>query len=210
MFPEQAGNWDWLDNTIRGDTLGRPISLLNLFAYTGASTLVAAAAGAHVTHVDAARSTVQWARANAQLSELESYPIRWINEDAPRFVEREIKRGRKYDGVILDPPSYGHGAAGRVWKFAEQIEPLLAACRELTGGRPRLMLLTCHTPGVDAEDAAKLVAAALPKGSRRQIEAQRLEILAASGAAARLRCGCAVEVCGVLRSSLSPRRLTGG
>ena len=124
-------------------------NVLNLFAYTGGSTLAAAAAGAAVTHVDSAENTVAWARRNASLSGLAEAPVRWIVDDALKFARREVRRGRHYDAVILDPPSYGHGAGGEAWKIEEHLPELLALCRELTGPQPRFALLTCHAPGYD-------------------------------------------------------------
>ena len=155
VFPEQAANWDWLAGHIRrvpethqSDPSNDrpPLRLLNLFAYTGASTLAAAAAGAEVVHVDAARNVVAWARRNAELSGLADAPIRWIAEDATKFVKRELKRGNRYDAVILDPPSYGHGPRGEVWRLSKHLPRLLEMCAELTAGRRRFLLLTCHTP----------------------------------------------------------------
>ncbi len=146
VFPEQADNWDWIAQQVqRAPT---PVNVLNLFAYTGGSTLAAAAAGARVTHVDASKSSVDQARRNAELSGLSEAPIRWIVDDAMKFAARELKRGRQYDAVILDPPSYGHGPSGEPWKIHEQLAPLLELCRELTLERRRFMLLTCHTPGL--------------------------------------------------------------
>ena len=131
--------------------MGKRLKLLNLFAYTGGSTLAAAAAGAEVVHVDAAKNIVAWARRNAELSGLADAPIRWIAEDAMKFVKRELKRGNRYDAVILDPPSYGHGPRGEVWRLSKHLPRLLSLCAELTAGRLQFMLLTCHTPGYDAE-----------------------------------------------------------
>ena len=125
--------------------------VLNLFAYTGGSTLAAAAAGAEVVHVDAAKNVVAWARRNAELSGLAHAPIRWIAEDAMKFVKRELKRGNRYDAVVLDPPSYGHGPQGEVWRLSKHLPRLLSLCGELTDGRPQFIVLTCHTPGYDAE-----------------------------------------------------------
>ncbi len=187
LFPEQRENWDWIDERIRAAPSAAPLKVLNLFAYTGAGTLTAAAAGAEVTHVDASRSTVKWARQNAELSDLAQAKIRWIAEDARLFAQREIKRGRHYDAVILDPPSYGHGPARQVWQFDEHVEALMAACRELTVGQPQFMVLTCHSPGVGPREAARLLATALPKGERGRIESENLTLAAASGA--RLDCG---------------------
>ncbi|MBX3415048.1 MAG: class I SAM-dependent methyltransferase [Pirellulales bacterium] len=134
VFPEQAENWDWLARQVR--SAGRPLKVLNLFAYTGASTLAAAAAGASVVHVDAARNTVAWASRNARQSGLAEAPIRWIVEDAARFVRREVRRGNHYDAVILDPPSYGHGPKGEPWKLGEHLLPLLRECAVLLGLQP--------------------------------------------------------------------------
>jgi 23S rRNA (cytosine1962-C5)-methyltransferase len=128
---------------------GEKLKILNLFAYTGGSTLAAAAAGAEVVHVDAAKNIVAWARRNAELSGLSAAPIRWIAEDAMKFVKREIQRGNRYDAVILDPPSYGHGPRGEVWRLSKHLPRLLSLCRDLTAGRPEFILLTCHTPGYD-------------------------------------------------------------
>ena len=115
VFPEQAANWDFIMQTIR--SAGRPVSVLNLFAYTGGATLAAAAAGASVCHVDAAKGMVAWAKENAKSSGLEAAPIRWIVDDCGKFVERELRRGRRYDAIIMDPPSYGRGPSGEIWKL---------------------------------------------------------------------------------------------
>ena len=136
----------------------RSLKVLNLFAYTGGSTLAAAAAGMEVVHLDAAKNVVAWARRNAELSGLADAPIRWIADDAVKFVKREIKRGNCYDAVILDPPSYGHGCRGEVWRIADHLTMLLDMCGELTAGRPEFMLLTCHTPGYDAETLRGMMA----------------------------------------------------
>lgn len=148
LFPEQQANWDWLGHTI--DSIERPLKVLNLFAYTGGSTLAAAAAGADVVHVDAAKNVVDWARQNARLSALEEAPIRWIVEDVMKFVRREVKRGNHYDAVILDPPSYGHGPKGEAWKIDEHLPELLDLCGELTNHEPTFLLATCHSAGWDA------------------------------------------------------------
>jgi 23S rRNA (cytosine1962-C5)-methyltransferase len=183
VFPEQADNWGWLGKQIRAaNERGRsPLRVLNLFAYTGASSLAVAAAGAAVTHVDAARGAVNWARRNAELSGLANAPIRWIVEDARRFVERELRRGRRYDAVVLDPPSYGHGPAGETWRFDEHLSDLLAACGELTTGEPNFMLLTCHSPGIGPREARELLAAALQGVSGATIEAAPLELKCRAG-----------------------------
>jgi 23S rRNA (cytosine1962-C5)-methyltransferase len=125
------------------------LKILNLFAYTGGSTLAAAAAGAEVVHVDAAKNIVAWARRNAQQSGLAHAPIHWIVEDAQKFVKRELRRGSRYDGLVLDPPTYGHGPRGEVWRLVKHLPRLLASCRELAADGRAFVLLTCHTPGYD-------------------------------------------------------------
>ena len=152
VFPEQRENWDWIAKQVRRSQppaeAGGSLRVLNLFAYTGASTLAAAAAGAEVVHVDAARSVVDRARQNAAISGLAERPIRWIVEDAMKFCRREVKRGNKYDAVILDPPTYGHGPKGEPWKIGEHLLPLLELCGELTSGNRAFVLVTCHSPGI--------------------------------------------------------------
>lgn len=160
IFPEQVENWSWIRERVR--EAGRQPHVLNLFAYTGGSTLAAAAAGAQVVHVDAARSAVQWARQNARHSDLDAAPIRWIVEDARRFVQRELRRGRRYDGLILDPPTFGRGPRGEVWQLARDLPALLEACRGLTRGGRQFMLLTCHTAGMTAGSLRRLVQPHLP------------------------------------------------
>ncbi len=145
LFPEQADNWRWISKQIQ--SAKRRLKVLNLFAYTGAATIAAASAGAEVSHVDAARVSVDRARRNAQLSGLSDRPIRWLVEDALRFVRREVRRGQRYDAVILDPPSYGHGPKGEVWKINNDLLPLLELCAELTEAQRAFVLLTCHSPG---------------------------------------------------------------
>jgi 23S rRNA (cytosine1962-C5)-methyltransferase len=157
------------------------LRLLNLFAYTGGSTLAAAAAGAAVTHVDAARNVVAWARRNAELSGLARAPIRWIVDDAISFVRREIKRGRRYDGVILDPPSYGHGMRGQTWKLNTHLDELLSLSRELIERDPRLVLLTCHSPDFDAQRLAECLVTAGFVADRRVLEVGELWLTARDG-----------------------------
>jgi 23S rRNA (cytosine1962-C5)-methyltransferase len=129
LFPEQLPNWDWVGEKIK--KAGRPISVLNLFAYTGGATLASARAGASVTHVDASKTAVAWARENAEASGLAEMPIRWITEDVLQFVKREIKRGTKYDAIIMDPPAFGHGPGGELWKIEEDLLDLMKLCLEL-------------------------------------------------------------------------------
>jgi 23S rRNA (cytosine1962-C5)-methyltransferase len=154
LFPEQQDNWQWIAQRVKEHARAGEVRVLNLFAYTGGSTLAAAAAGAHVTHVDAAKNVVDWARRNAAWSGLSDVPIRWIAEDARKFVSRELRRGNRYDAVILDPPSYGHGPKGEAWKIDEHLPPLLLDCARLTEGRRAFFVLTCHSPGYDGDQLA--------------------------------------------------------
>ncbi|NLF10107.1 MAG: SAM-dependent methyltransferase [Pirellulaceae bacterium] len=187
IFPEQAENWRWISSlaaagtaacgVVKGDVPSaakRVLKVLNLFAYTGGSTLAAAAAGMEVVHLDAAKNVVAWARRNAELSGLADASIRWIADDAVKFVKREIKRGCSYDAVILDPPSYGHGSRGEVWRLAKDLPPLFDLCGELTDGRPAFVLLTSHTPGYDAETLRSMMVDVF--GNDAQITAKPLGI----------------------------------
>ena len=146
LFPEQAANWDFAMEQIR--TAGRPISVLNLFAYTGAASVACAAAGASVCHVDAAKGMVSWARENAKSSGLEDAPIRWIVDDCAKFVEREIRRGRRYDAVIMDPPSYGRGPSGEIWKLEENLYPFVKLVAGVLSDRPLFFLINSYTTGL--------------------------------------------------------------
>lgn len=146
LFPEQAANWDWFGGLIRN--AGRPVKVLNLFAYTGGATLAAAASGASVTHVDASKGMVGWARENARSSGLSEAPIRWIVDDCVKFVEREIRRGNHYDGIIMDPPSYGRGPKGEIWKIEDAIHPLIHLCAQLLSEEPLFFLVNSYTTGL--------------------------------------------------------------
>lgn len=148
LFPEQAVNWDYCSELIR--TEGKPINVLNLFAYTGGATLACAAAGASVCHCDAVKGMVDWARTNAKLSGLEDKPIRWIVDDANKFIRREIRRGTRYDGVILDPPSYGRGTNGEMWKLEDNIYALMEDITQLLSDKPLFVLLNSYTTGLSA------------------------------------------------------------
>ncbi|NQU25165.1 MAG: class I SAM-dependent methyltransferase [Candidatus Nealsonbacteria bacterium] len=177
VFPEQTANWDWIARQVQA--AGGPVSVLNLFAYTGGSTLAAVAAGAEVVHVDAARNTVAWARRNAELSGMAELPVRWIADDALKFAKRELKRGNRYDAVILDPPSYGHGTRGEVWRLTKHLPRLLQLCGELTAGRRRFVLLTCHTPGFDPGRLKTMTAEAL--GESAPLTASHLTLRSVTG-----------------------------
>jgi len=155
--------------------------VLHLFAYTGAATLAAAAAGAEVTHVDASRTAVAWARCNAALSGLAAAKIRWIVEDALKYAGRELRRGSRYDAVILDPPSYGHGAGGEPWVIEKDLPRLLQICGQLTAGRRRWMLLTCHTPQLSADCLRSMLAESLDDGAAGSLTAGPLTLSAAGG-----------------------------
>ncbi len=146
LFPEQAVNWDWFGDKIR--QADRPVRVLNLFAYTGGATLAAAAAGASVTHVDASRGMVGWAKENAAASRLADRPIRWLVDDCVKFVEREIRRGNRYDGIIMDPPSYGRGPKGEIWKIEEKIHPLIQSCTQILSEDPLFFLVNSYTTGL--------------------------------------------------------------
>ncbi|MBR1739333.1 MAG: class I SAM-dependent methyltransferase [Ruminococcus sp.] len=146
LFPEQAVNWDWMGEKIRG--AGRPVKVLNLFAYTGGATLACAAAGASVSHVDASKGMVQWARDNAAASGLSDKPIRWLVDDCEKFVKREIRRGSLYDAVVMDPPSYGRGPGGEVWKLEDCVYELVKTCAEVLSEKPLFFLLNSYTTGL--------------------------------------------------------------
>jgi len=146
LFPEQAANWDWFSKLIRD--AHRPIKVLNLFAYTGGATCAAAAAGASVTHVDASKGMVTWAKENARSSGLADAPIRWIVDDCVKFVEREIRRGNTYDAIIMDPPSYGRGPKGEIWKIETSIHPFIQLCTKLLSDKPLFFLVNSYTTGL--------------------------------------------------------------
>ncbi len=146
LFPEQAANWDWFSGLIR--KADRPIKVLNLFAYTGGATVAAAKAGASVVHVDASKGIVAQAKENAVLSGLADAPIRYIVDDCKKFVEREIRRGNTYDGIIMDPPSYGRGPGGEVWKLEDSIDELITLASKLLSDRPLFFLVNSYTTGL--------------------------------------------------------------
>ncbi len=147
LFPEQAANWDWFSDLIKKS--GRKdINVLNLFAYTGGATMAAAKAGAMVCHVDASKGMVSWAKENARLSGLSEMPIRYIVDDVKKFTEREIRRGRKYDAVIMDPPSYGRGPSGEVWKIEDELFGLVRLCLEVLSDNPLFFLINSYTTGL--------------------------------------------------------------
>ncbi len=149
IFPEQAVNWDWMAEKVRGaKARGRDIRVLNLFAYTGGATLALLHAGAQVTHVDASKGMVTWARENSVLSGLSGRPVRWLVDDCRKFAEREIRRGNTYDGIVMDPPSYGRGPKGEVWQMEDAIYELVALCGRLLGKDPLFFVLNSYTTGL--------------------------------------------------------------
>ena len=149
LFPEQAANWNWFSQLIADAvSKGRQVKVLNLFAYTGGATLAAAAAGTSVTHVDASKGMVTWAKENAISSGLKDAPIRWLVDDCVKFVEREIRRGNHYDAIIMDPPSYGRGPKGEIWKIEESVYPLIQLCSQILTDNPLFFLINSYTTGL--------------------------------------------------------------
>lgn len=158
LFPEQAVNWDWCSTKIAAARKqGRDVSVLNLFGYTGAASVAAAAAGAQVCHVDAAKGMVDWCGVNAEASGLRRDSIRYIVDDCVKFVRREVKRGRRYDALIMDPPSYGRGASGELWKLETHLWPLLKECRDVLSDRPLFFLINAYTTGLSPSVLANLL-----------------------------------------------------
>jgi 23S rRNA (cytosine1962-C5)-methyltransferase len=184
FFPEQAANWDWLDAAVRAAVKncegGQP-RVLNLFGYTGVASLAMAAAGAAVTHVDASKRAVAWARENAALSGLAERPIRWITEDARKYVQREVRRGSKYEGIILDPPKYGRGPDGEVWKLFENLPELAGLCAQLLSENARFLVLNAYAERISGAALSGLLADKL-KGRSGRIEWGELALVQEDGA----------------------------
>ena len=178
FFPEHGPHWQWLRQRIAAAK--RPIKLLNAFAYTGSSTLAAAAAGAEVVHLDAAEGIVAWARENARLAGLADAPIRWIVDDITKFLGREVRRGNRYDAIILDPPSFGRGPKGEVWKLTRDLSPLLALCRQVLSASPFAVVLSTHTPGITPLVLEYMLADALAL-DRRHLRSMEMLIPQAGG-----------------------------
>jgi len=155
LFPEQAVNWQWSMEKIR--SANRPVNVLNLFGYTGGATIAAAKAGASVTHVDAAKGMVQWCKENAELSGLSDAPIRYIVDDVIKFVEREIRRGKTYDAIIMDPPSYGRGKKGETWKIEQHLWGLLELCKNVLTDSPLYFLINSYTAGLSPTVLANMI-----------------------------------------------------
>ena len=177
LFPEQAVNWDWCSERIRKEAAARssdrPFKVLNLFAYTGGATLAAASAGAAVTHVDASKGMVAWARENASVSGLGSAPVRWLVDDCVKFVEREIRRGNTYDAIIMDPPSYGRGPKGEIWKMEDLIYGFLEKTVKLLSDHPSFFLINSYTTGLAPAVLSYMLSSVL-KGREGHIEASEI------------------------------------
>lgn len=174
VFPEQAVNWDLLENTIKNSN--RKLKILNLFAYTGGATLACASAGAQVCHVDASKGMISWARENAIISGLSDAPIRWIIDDCEKFVLREIKRGNKYDGIIMDPPSYGRGPKGETWKIEENIFDFLKLCTSLLSDDAKFLMINSYSAGLSPSVMACLLSKTIPERLRGKIECDEIGI----------------------------------
>lgn len=188
LFPEQAPNWDWIDRKVR--SRGMPVEVLNLFAYTGGATVAAAVAGASVCHVDASRGAILAAKDNLNLSNLSGSHVRFIVDDARKFVDREIRRKAHYDAIIMDPPSFGRGPGGKVWEIRRDLEPLLERCAALVAPSPLFIIISFHTTGLDAravEDMLERCATLPPEGA---IRSREMTLVSASGKT--LHCGVTV------------------
>jgi 23S rRNA (cytosine1962-C5)-methyltransferase len=191
LFPEQASNWDWMRELI--EKANRPISVLNLFAYTGGATVACAKAGASVCHVDASKGMVAQAKDNAKLSGLEEAPIRYIVDDCKKFIEREIRRGRKYDAIIMDPPSYGRGPTGEVWKIEDNIDDFVKLTSEVLSDKPLFFLLNSYTTGLSASTMKYITDIRLLKDHKGESVADELG-LAVRNSGLALPCGSSVRV----------------
>jgi 23S rRNA (cytosine1962-C5)-methyltransferase len=172
LFPEQAVNWDWLGEKI--SSAGRPVKVLNLFAYTGGATLACAAAGAQVVHVDAAKGMVAWAKENAAASGLGGRPVRYIVDDCLKFAAREGRRGNLYDGIIMDPPSYGRGPGGEIWKLEEKLGELLELCSGLLSPEPLFFMINSYTTGLSASVMAYMLGITAAKGRKGRVSADEI------------------------------------
>ena len=186
VFPEQAANWDWTMGKIRA--AGRPIQVLNLFAYTGAATVAAAKAGASVCHVDAAKGMVAWAKENAAASGVLDRPIRWIVDDCAKFVEREIRRGRRYDALIMDPPSYGRGPSGEVWKLEDNLWSFVELCARVLSDDPLFVLINTYTTGLSPASLTYIAQSVFTRRFGGRAESQELG-LPVEGNGLALPCG---------------------
>ena len=185
VFPEQAVNWAWYQQKIRA--ANRPVKVLNLFGYTGGATLACMAAGAHVTHVDAAKGMIQWGKENRELSKLPEERSRWIVEDALRFVQREIRRGNTYDGILMDPPSYGRGPSGEVWKLENELFGLVDTSAKVLSDKPLFFLINSYTTGFQASVLSNMLMKCVSSRHGGIIDAQELCLPVTTGGV--LPCG---------------------
>lgn len=186
LFPEQAVNWDWFSQLIKN--AGRPINVLNLFAYTGGATVAALEAGAEVVHVDAAKGMVTWAKENVVSSGLGDKPVRYIVDDVVKFVQREFRRGRKYDAIIMDPPSYGRGPNGEIWKIENELYPLILECMTILSDNPLFFLINSYTTGLSASILTNVLTMTIAKKYGGKITADEIGIPMAANHLA-LPCG---------------------
>ncbi len=197
LFPEQAANWDWFSRLIKAANrpADKPVNVLNLFAYTGGATVAAAKAGAKVTHVDASKGMVGWAKENAASSGLSEAPIRYLVDDCMKFVEREIRRGNHYDAIIMDPPSYGRGPKGEIWKLEDSIYPFLIEAEKLLSDEPLFFLLNSYTTGLQPAVLSYLLGSVLEARFKGHFNVQSQEVgLPVSGNGLVLPCGAAGRV----------------
>lgn len=177
IFPEQAENWQWIKDSIsKSVQTGKKVSVLNLFGYTGGATLAALSAGAEVAHIDGSKTAVTWARENAQASGLSEKPVRWIVDDAMAFLEREVRRGNKYDGIVMDPPAFGRGPKGEVWKIEEDLIKLVELCKKVLSDDPNFILINGYASGYSAIGYYNLLKGILPEGASNKIEYGELTI----------------------------------
>ena len=188
LFPEQAANWAWFMELIR--SAGRPVKVLNLFAYTGGATCAALSAGASVTHVDASKGMVGWAKENANLSGLADRPARYLVDDCTKFVQRELRRGNTYDAVIMDPPSYGRGPKGEIWKIEDTVYPLITLTAQLLSDHPLFFLVNSYTTGLQSGVLTYMLESALKGHAPAKVESGEVG-LPVSGNGLVLPCGCA-------------------
>lgn len=190
LFPEQAVNWDYMMNKIR--KAGRPVKVLNLFAYTGGATVACAKAGAAVTHVDASKGMVTWAKENAAASGLSDAPIRYLVDDCVKFVEREIRRGNHYDGILMDPPSYGRGPGGEVWKIEEKIHDLVKLCSRLLSNDPLFFIINSYTTGLQPAVLSYIINTEISRYFGGKVKAEEIGLPVSSNGLS-FPCGCSAR-----------------